>query len=226
MMRGMKRTAIILAAAIVTGAGAGCGSSSSPVANHGTPPSPTTATTPSSTATTSSSPTTSTSAGTGLLTGEAGTAATGDIPDNQMFLTFRNPGGGYSVSYPEGWARKGSATDVSFTDKNNIVHVVIARGPAPTAASVRSELTRLKASNPSLTFTAPHPIQIKAGTAVKSTYTTLSAPNPVTGKRVLLIVDRYEFGRAGKRATVDLGTAKGVDNVDAYRLIINSFRWR
>jgi hypothetical protein len=43
---------------------------------------------------------------------------------------------------------------------------------------------------------------------------------------VLLIVDRYELGSAGRRATVDLGTPKGVDNVDAYRKMINSFTWQ
>ena len=58
------------------------------------------------------------------------------------------------------------------------------------------------------------------------TYTTTSAPNPVTGKRVTLIVDRYELAKGGKHAVVDLGTPTGVDNVDAYRLMIQSFRWR
>jgi len=48
----------------------------------------------------------------------------------------------------------------------------------------------------------------------------------VTGKRVTLIVDRYVLSHAGKLATVDLGTAKGVDNVDAYKMMIASFRWR
>jgi hypothetical protein len=48
----------------------------------------------------------------------------------------------------------------------------------------------------------------------------------VTGKSVKLIVDRYELGRGGTRATVDLGTPVGVDNVDAYRLMIQSFRLR
>jgi hypothetical protein len=38
-------------------------------------------------------------------------------------------------------------------------------------------------------------------------------------------VDRYELGKGGKVAVVDLGTAKGVDNVDAYRMMIESFRW-
>jgi len=48
----------------------------------------------------------------------------------------------------------------------------------------------------------------------------------VTGKRVTLVVDRYYFAHAGKEAIVDLGTPVGVDNVDAYRLMIESFRWR
>jgi hypothetical protein len=37
---------------------------------------------------------------------------------------------------------------------------------------------------------------------------------------------RYYLARGGKTAVVDLGTPVGVDNVDAYRLMIESFRWR
>src|SRR5881398_2864820 len=62
-------------------------------------------------------------AGAGALSAEAKSAATGDIPDNQVFLTYRNRAAGYSVSYPEGWARTGSTRDVTFQDKNNIVHI-------------------------------------------------------------------------------------------------------
>ena len=47
----------------------------------------------------------------------------------------------------------------------------------------------------------------------------------MTGKRVELIVDRYELAGGGRVATVDLGTPVGVDNVDAYRMMIESFRW-
>jgi hypothetical protein len=61
---------------------------------------------------------------------------------------------------------------------------------------------------------------------VKVVYSTETAPNPVTGKRVELVVDRYYVAGTGKRAIVDLGTPKGVDNVDAYRLMIESFRWK
>ena len=48
----------------------------------------------------------------------------------------------------------------------------------------------------------------------------------MTGKRVTLLVDRYELASAGRVAVIDLGTPRGVDNVDAYRMMINSFRWR
>jgi hypothetical protein len=43
---------------------------------------------------------------------------------------------------------------------------------------------------------------------------------------VTLTVDRYVLAKSGKRAVVDLGTPVGVDNVDAYRMMIESFRWR
>jgi hypothetical protein len=215
----MKSTISILAvAALLTGVTAGCGSSST-TPTHSPTPSP-----PSTPATTSAHA--STTPATGLLKGEATSAATGDIPDNQIFLTFRNTAAGYSTSYPEGWARKGDANNVTFADKNNVIHIVIATAPAPTPSSMKAELTKLKASSPTLTFTTPRRVQLKSGPAIKATYTIPSAPNPVTGKRVLLVVDRYELSHRGKLATVDLGTAKGVDNVDAYRLISNSFRWR
>jgi hypothetical protein len=127
---------------------------------------------------------------------EAQAAATGDIPDNQVFLVFHNSRAGYSIRYPEGWARKGSASDVTFEEKANTVHVVVRNGAA----------------------------QGKPG--VKSTFTGRSAPDPVTGKRLPLTIDRYEFARGGEVAVVDLVTPVGVDNVDAYRLISESFQWQ
>jgi hypothetical protein len=69
-------------------------------------------------------------------------------------------------------------------------------------------------------------VTIAGAPAVKVSYSTVSPPNPVTGKRVQLLVDRYEFARAGKVAVVDLGTPKGVDNIDAYRKMSHSFRWQ
>src|SRR5439155_1380104 len=164
--------------------------------------------------------------GAAALTAEGQSAATGDIPDNQVFLTYHDTGGGYAVKFPEGWARRGTGADVTFSEKNNLIHIVVAAGAVPTVVSMRAELARVRASTPSLSSTSPAPVRLGSGPAIRVTYTTLGAPNPVTGKRVQLLVDRYELARGGRRATVDLGTARGVDNVDAYRMIINSFRWR
>ncbi|MEA2413325.1 MAG: hypothetical protein QOC77_3886 [Thermoleophilaceae bacterium] len=190
----------------------GCGSSSSPS---------------STAAGTSGSSGTSSSAGARSLSAEALSKATGDIPDNQVFLHFTNTSAGYSIKYPEGWTQSGSGSDVTFRDKNNIVHIVTGGGSQPpTAATVTAELKALKRSDPTLAFNTPRTIALGSTRAIKLTYRTRSSPDPVTGKSVLLIVDRYELAGPGRRATVDLGTPRGVDNVDAYRMMIQSFRWR
>jgi hypothetical protein len=208
--------AVAVAVAVLAGCGGSSGTGSSlppPVPPSTTkaaaPPPP-----PSSTTSGSSSP--------GALQGEAGAAATGDIPDNQVFLVFRNGAAGYSIKYPEGWAQNGSGSRVTFRDKNNIVRVLVGRGFV-SAGSAARELRIFKGA----TITQqPQALTISGAPAVKAVYTTVSAPNPVTGKRVTLTVDRYYLGHAGREAIVDLGTPVGVDNVDAYRLMILSFRWR
>ena len=159
----------------------------------------------------------------GALQAEAKSAATGDIPDNQVFLAFRNRAAGYSIKYPEGWAQSGSAKRTTFRDKNNIVRIVVATGPAPTVAHVRAESQHLAGAH---VKQPPARISIGGGPAIKVVYTTQSAASPVTRKRVTLVVDRYYLAGSGRRAVVDLGTPQGVDNVDAYRLMIQSFRWR
>jgi hypothetical protein len=142
-----------------------------------------------------------------------------------MFLVLTDKAGGFSMKYPEGWTQSGSPRDVTIRDKNNLVHVLIAGGVPPTTSSVGGQLGALKGSEPTLAFQPPQQFHVTAGPAIKAVYTTESAPNPVTGKRVKLVVDRYVLSKGGQVATVDLGTAVGVDNVDAYRMMINSFKW-
>ncbi len=161
-------------------------------------------------------------AGPGPLQPEPTSTAAGDIPDNQVFLVFRNRSARYSMKYPEGWAQQGRGANVSFRDKNNIVRVVVGALPAPTRATVHTDLARLKGAR---LQSPPQRITLSGRPAFKVVYSTQSAPNAVTGKRVNLIVDRYYLWKAGRRAIVDLGTPVGVDNVDAYRLMIQSLRW-
>ncbi|MDP9303187.1 MAG: hypothetical protein M3O92_01615 [Actinomycetota bacterium] len=207
----MKRVVILFPLCLLV---AGCGASktASPTTTAAAPIKP--------------PPTTTAGQSPNALQGEAKAAATGDIPDNQVYVVFSNPGGGYSIKYPEGWAQSGSGKRVTFYDKNNLVRTVVQSGGAPTLAQVSEELKNLKASTPSLRFGSPQRARIGGRPAIKVVYTTESAPNPVTNKRVQLTVDRYYLAQGGKRAIVDLGSPVGVDNVDGYRLMVQSFRWK
>ncbi len=208
----MTRLAAVFAVLARAGVAAGCGSSSPtttpPTSTSASPPAPATTTSPS---------------GPGALQAEANSAAAGDIPDNQVFLVFRSAGGGYSIKYPEGWARQGSGNAVVFRDKNNIVRIVVSTAVAPTRATVEREFRALKGVK---VIAAPQAIKVSGKPALKVVYSTESPANAVTGKRVTLVVDRYYLWNGGRRAVVDLGTPQGVDNVDAYRLMVESFRWR
>ena len=192
---------IVLLAALLTG----CGSS-----KHGAASSPAPATT-------------SSTQGAGALQAEAQSAATGDIPDNQAFVVLHDPTAGYTIKYPEGWAQSGAGKRIVIRDKNNIVRVVVRAGTLPTSAAVGKDLAALPGVR---VESRPVAHTLPSGPAVRVVYSTRSAPNAVTGKRVTLAVDRYYVARNGKLAIVDLGTPRGVDNVDAYRLMIESFRWR
>jgi hypothetical protein len=156
---------------------------------------------------------------------EAASTAQGDIPDNQQFLTFRNATGGYSIQYPEGWARSGSGTNVTFQDKSNMITIQVSPGSQPSTASVGKELKQQAASDPCLSPGTPQTATTGPNQAIKVTYTTRGAKSPVTGQRNKVSVDRYVFFKGGKVATVDLSNPVGVDNVDAYRMISESFRW-
>jgi hypothetical protein len=194
---------------------AGCGAKQA-----GAPPS-TAATT--QTSTQRATVATTTPAPPGALQAEARAAATGDVPDNQVFIVFRDPKAPYSMKYPEGWAVSGTRPSVTIRDKNNIVRVVVQNGHLPTLAGARKAL----ASSPGATLrSAPKAVTLGGAPALALVYTTQSAASAVTGKRVKLVVDRYYLAHGGKLAVVDLGTPEGVDNVDAYRLMIESFRWR
>ena len=114
---------------------------------------------------------------------EAQSAATGDIPDNQVFLTFTDHPAGYSIRYPEGWARRGSGPDVTFREKGNVIHVVVTKGTRPTSSSATTALERLKHSDPTIKVGKVERLTIAGAPVVKVTYTRLSAPDPVTGNR-------------------------------------------
>jgi hypothetical protein len=222
-MRTLALLAVAVSLALVAAA---CGSSNK-AATPATPPTTTAATaTPPAATTTAATPpatTTGSAASPSPLQAEARAAATGDIPDNQVFLKLANTTAGYSIKYPEGWAQQGSGSTVTIRNHNNIVRLVVAPGGPATPAGARKDLQGIAGA----TITSgPQATTISGNPAVKVVYTTQSAANAVTGKKLTLVVNRYYLWHGGKRAVVDLGTPQGVDNVDAYRMMIESFTWK
>jgi hypothetical protein len=152
----------------------------------------------------------------------------GDIPDNQVYVSYAPPSGLFTVKVPEGWSRSDNGGVTVFTDKLNTVRIETGRAPAaPTAASVTAtELPKIKAGTTGFVLGKVGTVRRKAGSAVQITYRAQSAPDPVTGKVVTDAVERYEFWHAGQLVVLSLSGPTGADNVDPWRIVTDSFGWR
>ncbi|HEV7188220.1 MAG TPA: hypothetical protein VGN28_10045 [Blastococcus sp.] len=156
------------------------------------------------------------------------TLAAGDIPDNQVYVPFSPPGGGYTVSVPQGWAQSTVAGSPVFTDKFNSVTIETPKAP-PTldvATVTANEVPKLKSTVKGFVLGDVKMVTTASGPAVRITYAATSPPNAVTGTTVALAVERYDFARGGHEVALTLSGAKGADNVDPWKKISDSFRWQ
>jgi hypothetical protein len=151
----------------------------------------------------------------------------GDIPDNQAFVAYAPPAGGFTVKVPEGWSRRMASGAVTFTDKLNAIRVESARAvrPLTRAEATRAELPRLRSSVQGFHPGAVRSVQRHAGRAIQLTYLADAAPDAVTAKARQNAVERYVFFHAGRRVTLTLSGPKGADNVDPWRIVTDSLRW-
>jgi hypothetical protein len=150
----------------------------------------------------------------------------GDIPDNQVFIPFTSADGLYTVKVPEGWARTEAGGVVTFTDNYNSIAVqASSAATAPTVDTVSAAGLPDVASDPTFTLIDVTEVTRRAGTGVLATYEIGSPPNPVTGKKALLAVERYVFFHNGTVVTMNLSGAKGADNVDPWRIVSDSLTW-
>jgi hypothetical protein len=151
----------------------------------------------------------------------------GDIPDNQAFVRFAPPGGGFTVKVPEGWTQRTAGGAVVFTDKLNAIR--IESHGATAALTVRAaragELARLARSVKGFQPGKVSTVSRQAGTAVRMTYLASAPANPVTGKAGTDAVERYVFFHKGRDVVLTLSGPKGADNVDPWRLVTDSVRW-
>jgi hypothetical protein len=114
---------------------------------------------------------------------------------------------------------------VAITDKDSAETVAVVTGNTHPQAMARADLSRLTRGSKSFHLISSRVEALPAGPSVRAQYRTLSPKDPVTGKRVPVLVDRYYISGHGKEAVLTLQTPRGVDNVDAFRLIAHSFRW-
>jgi hypothetical protein len=147
----------------------------------------------------------------------------GDIPDDQVFVSYTSSSGGYSLKVPEGWARSEKGADVNFIDKFDGVAVAVETAPAaPTAKEVTA---RLEQPQKATKVISAKEIRLPAGQAILVKYESDSEANPVTNKRIRLENEAYVFYKNSKTATLTLWAPKGADNADQWKLMSESFRW-
>ena len=154
--------------------------------------------------------------------------AAGDIPDNQVFVPVVAAGGAFTVSVPQGWVRSSDGAAIVFTDKFNSVRIESRPlAAAPDVASVRArDVPALQRSAPGFALGDVQTVLRMSGSAVLLTYTATSAASAVTGKSVTEAVERYAFWRGGTEVVLTLAGPQGSDNVDPWRRVTDSLRWR
>jgi hypothetical protein len=151
----------------------------------------------------------------------------GDIPDTQVFVTYSSPLG-FTIKVPEGWSRGEEPQSVRFSDKYDTIEIGISSlGSAPTVDSANAgPVPELVKAGRAVKVVKVKPVKLKSGAAILISYTSNSAPNPVTNKQIRLEHDRYLLFKGGKLATLDMGAPQGADNVDDWSLMANSLHWK
>jgi hypothetical protein len=149
------------------------------------------------------------------------------IPNNQLYVPFRNRAAGYSILSPKGWTKTGTNKDISFSFERNFVHVIIANGVSPTVSGLREVV----AGNKQLEIVnAPRAIRLNGAPAVKATVHQLGVTQP-NGHPVRVLIDQYRFSKSqrgtGPVCAIDFGTAGAVykANADDFQKVLRSFRW-
>ena len=155
----------------------------------------------------------------------AGLRAAGDIPDNAVFLTYHDTGRGFSIHYVEGWQVTAGPAGIAIRDKDSSETVAIVPATSDVAAYITG--TDLPALQTQTGFQLVKRDTVKVGA---KTYDHLlvqvpAPPDPVTGKQIPSTIDRYYVPGPKGLAIVSLSTPDGVDNVDAFRQMIESFTW-
>jgi hypothetical protein len=151
----------------------------------------------------------------------------GDIPDNQVYVTYTPPAGGFTISYPQGWSKSGTAAATTFSQYLNSIELLTTQTPTqPTTASAQNLASTTLRALKGFKLVKIDSVTRHAGPAVHIVYDATSSVNTVTGKTVTLQVERYLFWHKGTLLTIVLSSAKGSDNVDPWKTVTDSLAWK
>ena len=150
----------------------------------------------------------------------------GDIPDSQAFVRYS--AARYTLDVPEGWARSLQGQIVSFTSKLGAVEITTQNATGtPSVASVRArDLPGLGKTIRDMKVTALKGVKLPAGSAVLVKFTSTGEVNAVTGKATRQENDLYVLARNGQQVMLRFSAPLGADNLDAWKRMADSFRWR
>jgi len=158
--------------------------------------------------------------------GGGGTTTGGDIPDNAVFLHYKDKANGFNVDYVEGWQVSPTADGVSIRDKDSSEIVQVVPGTVDATGYITgTDLPALQATD-GYKLKSQDTVKLNGTQVDHIQYDQLAPPDPVTNKRVSSLVDRYYFVGANGLGVLTMSTPKGVDNVDAFRQMAQSFTWR
>jgi len=150
----------------------------------------------------------------------------GDIPDNQVFITYKSPAG-FSVKVPEGWARKDAPNETAFSDKYDQITLTVSdlTGNLDLDFAKQTLVPEIEKGR-AVKIMSVSEVKLRGGMAIRVTYHDNSEPNPVTNKQIRMEGERYYFAQSGKLVGLDLAAPMGADNVDQWKLISSSFKWK
>lgn len=159
---------------------------------------------------------------TGAAAPQGESAPLGDIPDSTAFVPFVSKTGNFEVKVPEGWARRARPSEVTFTSKLNQIAVHWGNK----SASTQAEIDSLKNTVPGWQLDQTSDVSLPSGSATLIQYKADSRPSSVTGQKYRLEIQRFDFLKGNREVALTLSAPVGADNVDAWRLISESFRWK
>jgi hypothetical protein len=157
---------------------------------------------------------------------DTGGGLSGDVPDNAVFLTYQGGSPAFAIKYVEGWQVVQNPDGVVIRDKDSSETVALVPPQSDVAGYVSStDLPALQAKS-GFSLIKQDSVPIGSSDYVHLAYHLPAPPDPVTGKQVPSTVDRYYVPGPNGLAIVSLSTPDGVDNVDAFRTMIESFAWQ